>query len=324
MDIERRALYNLLHLHWLADPNLEVEPWQVENYRALPLENLFQRLAEVDIQLDKISFVAYADECDSPEDLTEHLVGDRELETRDEDQIYLLLFELWRRLMSEKPSVSIVCNELDYAITLYDANQLTDPVLLQNALANFLAMLDENADAGIEPKEAFKLISTYCANDIETFLYDFISEQIEAEQETYAQELLEALASYLENNKWFLLLRIRLLHPANPKLASRLLSQLIEDHVEEADLEFNLELLAFMPEIGTAPLLRQLVVQTVPLLQGEEDFQDLLAICIDYMHRSDQEANEQALQKIANQQSLKQTAWNEADLKNFLAIIQTT
>ena len=36
MDAERRALYNSLRMHWLLDPNMAVEPWQVEDYRSMP------------------------------------------------------------------------------------------------------------------------------------------------------------------------------------------------------------------------------------------------------------------------------------------------
>jgi len=178
-QIEQRALYNLLRMNWLNDPSLEVEPWQVEDYRQLSLSDLFTQLKESDIQLDKISFITYADECDSPEQLTEYFIGDRHLEIPHEDQIYLLVFELWRRLMSEKPSLSIFCDELDHQIYLYDHGQLTSPLHLQTALANLLTILEENVDEGIQPTEAFRLISTCCANDIEAFLYDFISEQID-------------------------------------------------------------------------------------------------------------------------------------------------
>ena len=41
-------------------------------------------------------------------------------------------------------------------------------------------------DEGLPPEQAFQLISPYCANDIETFLYDFIAEQIDEDNESYA------------------------------------------------------------------------------------------------------------------------------------------
>lgn len=283
--VEKRALYNLLRMHWLADPTLQVEHWQVEDYRILPLPTLFDRLAQFSIRLDKTAFTAFADECESPEDLSEHLIGDKSLSSEEEDQVYLIVFELWRRLATEKPCLSIFCNELDYYIHLFDSGQLETLVPLQDAINNFLSVLNENVDAGIDPKDALEGISAYCANDIETFFYDFISEQIDSENESYAQDLLESFASFMAGNKWFALLRARLMNQTNPKSALRLFSQLIEDHADEGDLEFNLELITFIHSDIPAELFESLALKTIPQIQIEEDFQDLLMVCIDYFHR---------------------------------------
>lgn len=301
--IERRALYNLLRMNWLNDSTLSVESWQIEDYRALPLPNLFNRLKPFDIYLDRLSFVAYADECDSPEDLTDHLVADREFSTPQEDQIYLIIFELWRRLMSEKPSLSVVCNELDYQIHLYDQQQLENPLALQDALTHFVQILDENADQGIPTQDVINLISTYCANDIETFLYDFISEEIDQGNEVYAHELIDDFDTYLGANKWFKLLRIRLCEQIHSKIAQKIAGEIIEEHLKDNDLEYNLELLSILVEMGDHAIFRLIVKQTLPLIKCEEDFQDLTAIAIDYFHRLDQEQQEIPLKAILEKRS---------------------
>lgn len=302
-QIERRALYNLLRMNWLQDSHLQVEPWQVEDLRLLNPQHLFERLKQYAIDLDRISFVAYADQCESPEELTDYLIGDRKVKADIEDRIYLITFELWRRLVSEKPSISILCDELDYQIYLYDNGQLHDLDDLQNALNNFLSILDENVDEGIDPKEAFQLVSNFCANDIETFLYDFISEQIDQGHESCAHELLDGFADYFEGNKWFALLRAHLAGHSNPKVAHKYLSQILEDHLEERDLEFNLELLSSMIDISSLPLFQSLVRQTTPLLEQEQDFHDLITICADYYHRLDNEAQERKLQSLLEKRS---------------------
>lgn len=296
--IERRALYHLLRMNWLNEPTLSVESWQVEDYRSLSLSALFKRLQPFNIQLDRLSFIAYADECDSPEDLTDHLIADRHFSTAQEDQIYLIIFELWRQLMREKPSLSIVCNELDYQIHLYDKQQLDDPSALQDALTHFVQILDENADQGISPQDVLKLISTYCANDIEAFLYDFISEQIDEGNETYVQELLDDLDTYLENNKWFKLLRMRLCDKFHLKVIQKLMEEVVEEHLKEHDLDYNLELLSILVEKGMNSFFRLMIKQTLPLIKREEDFQDLLSISIDYFHCLDQEQQEMVLRTI--------------------------
>ncbi len=313
--IEKRALYNLLRMNWLSDPHMKVKPWQVEDYRILSFPVLFERLKRLDVQLDRASFITYADECDSPEDLTERLVGDRELKADQEDQIYLLIFEGWRRLLSEKPSLSILCNELDHQIFLYDSGELSDPTQLHDALAHFVVILDENVDEGVPSKEALQLISTHCANDIETFLYDFISEQIDEENESYAYDLLDDFSAYLEGNKWFDLLRARLMGQSNRKSASKQLTQILEEHLEEKDLEFNLELLSFMTEIGDFQTFKMLLNGTVSLIQTEEDFHDLLHICADYCHRLDKENQETRIQSLLQKRPMTlNQAFDQKDL----------
>lgn len=295
--IERRALYNLLRMNWINDPTLSAEAWQIEDYRSLPLPVLFKRLKPFNIHLDRISFIAYADECDSPEDLTDHLIADRDFSNSQEDEIYLIIFELWRQLMSEKPSLSIICNEVDYQIHLYDHQQLKDPVALQDALTHFVQILDENADQGIPTQEVLQLISNYCANDIETFLYDFISEQIDEGNESYAYELLDQFDPYLESNKWFKLLRIRLCEQIHTKIAQKLIEEIIEEHLEE-DLDYNLELLSILIEKGNDPIFRLTMQKTLPLIKREEDLQDLLSITSDYFHFLGQEEQEMILKAM--------------------------
>lgn len=296
--IERRALYNLVRMNWLNEPTLAVEPWQVEDYRDLPLSTLFERLEKFNISLNRPSFVAYADECESPEDLTDHLIGDLDLKASQEDQIYLLVFELWRRIMSEKPSISILCNELDYQIHLFDTEQLENPMALHDSLLQFLEILDENVDEGIEPQEAFALISNFCANDIETFLYDFISQQIDEGNESYAHELLDSFDAYLSENKWFKLLRIQLSGHAHSKVTQKIIDQVIEEHIEENDLEYNLELLALLSDIGDPATFRTMIDLTLPLITVEEDFQDLLSIALDYFHRMDHDQHAIDIQRL--------------------------
>ena len=168
-SIERRALYHLLRMNWLNEPTLPVETWQVEDYRSYSLPQLFESLKKNKIHLDRTGFIAYADECESPEELSDHLIADHPYTPNQEDEIYLIIFDIWRRLMREKPSLSIVCNELDHQIYLYDHLILDNPNSLQDALLHFSELLHANADQGIPPEQALKLVSNHCANDIETF-----------------------------------------------------------------------------------------------------------------------------------------------------------
>lgn len=297
-SLERHALYNLIRMNWLNDPNLAVEPWQVEDYRALSSQDLFEKLKKFSLDLNRVSFIAYAEECDSPEELTDHLIGDEPIETEIGDQIYLLVFELWRRLMTEKPSLSILCNELDHQIFIHDRHPQEQSPDLQDALGNFALLLNENVDEGIAADEAFNLITPYFANDIENFLYDYIYEQINIENLSYAQDLLDNFAPYLKGNKWFELLYIRLIENSNNKLAKKMLVHLMEDYIDEKDLDFNLELLAFLLSTGHHNDFNALASETTSLLVTEEDFQDFLSLYADFCHHEGEVNQEERIQSL--------------------------
>lgn len=322
MEINRRALYNSLRMNWVLDPTLEVEPWQVEDYRAMPVDNLFERLEDKGLYLDKMSFKAYAETVDSPEDLTDALLADATIDIKMHDQVYLLIFELWRRLLPEKPCVSVFCDEIDHQIYLYDRQQVQNVEAIQDALANLQVILDENVDNGADPLDAFDFLDAGCANDVESFLYDFISDQIDNHNDSYANELLEGFGNYMRDENWFDFLRARLIASSDPREANHLIELFIDDKTSEPDLELNLEVLAFLVCNGDEKTFSRLVRKAAKLLQIEEDFQALVSVCIDFYHRLDRESIEKALQDILNRRKFcdAEKIWDprDPDLTIFL------
>lgn len=316
MEIERRALYNLMRMNWLTDPSMKtdspmktdpsvkpVEPWQVEDYRHLPASKIFARLSEQGLQLDKEHFLSFADEVDTPEELTALLLDDIEPAPKPAsyDHVYLLLFELWRRYATDKPCLSIFCDELDNQMHLYDtAKPEIDErdEAIQDAISNLQTILDENTDKGADPHDVFKLISSNCAHDLESFLYDYIADQLDSGNEAYASDLLDGFKEYVTDGKWFDFLQTRLLMLSPKTDGMRHLERLIDHYGEDRDLEFNLELLAFMVKVGNREIFAKLVKKTLPLIEVERDFLDLLDICVDFYHYLDIESKEQAIKKI--------------------------
>lgn len=298
--MNRRALYNSLRMNWVMDPSINVEPWQIEDYRSLPLDEIFERLDDKDIHLDKTTFIAFADSVDSPEDLTDGLLEDLKDDIASQDQVYLLVFELWRRLLPEKPSLSIFCDELDQQIHLCDSGQVKNIEPIQDALANLQVILNENSDEGADPIEAFNCIDDGCANNVESFLYDYIAEQIDNGNDSYAIELLDGFSGYMRDKKWFDFLRARVLSSSDPKESSQMIQRLVAKAAKEPNLEFNLELLSFLVSVGEKEIFDRLVKISLPLIELEEDFQDLVAISADFFHRLDREAVENTLQDILN------------------------
>ena len=250
MDIERRALFNSLRMNWLENPHIRVYPWQVEDYRALSPEEIFTRLSKNDIYLDRIAFCALAETSDSPEELCDGLLKDMDLDRPEQDQIYLLVFELWRRFVNEKPCLSIFCDELDTQIFAYDHAQVIHPENIQDIIANLEVILDENTDAGANPVAVFETISHCCANDLEAFLYDYIAEQIDIHNYSYASDLLDGFGKYVKDTSWFDFLRARLLSYTDPESADVIIQKLAQDVKKQKDLDLGLEVLAFLAKGG--------------------------------------------------------------------------
>ncbi len=300
MQMQPRVLYNLLRMNWLVDSSVEAEPWQVEDYRALSFDDLFGRLEDHKVFLDRASFLAYAEESDSPEDLTDHILSDRdELDVREHDQVYLVMFELWRRLVPEHLCLTVFCDELDHQVSLYDRGELSDGEALQDAVAGLQQVLDENVDEGGEPEEVFNSISEICANNLEGFLYDYATDQLDQNEGDYAAELIEGFYRYVSDTRWFDFLKARMLVESDLTAANKLFAQLIVQISEgEPDLDFCLELMVFMVQGGERKLFIALVTLTLKWLKTEDDFQELLSICVDYYARLDYDWEEESIQAI--------------------------
>jgi hypothetical protein len=183
--------------------------------------------------------------------------------------------------------------------------------------------LDENTDEGADPHQAFDFIDSATANDVESFLYDFISEQVDNENYAYAADLLDGFSNYVNDVKWFKFLRARLVR--NAEEANRMIKRLVEDKQNQTDLAFNLEVLSSLVSVGDQETFERLARKTAEMVAVEEDFQNLISICADFYHRLDREKTEQALQSMLNQREMKnlEASFNKKDpqFAEFLKII---
>jgi tetratricopeptide (TPR) repeat protein len=298
MQLERRALYNSLRIHWLNNPTIAVEDWQILDYRSLTLSELFANLERFGLKFDRVSLISIASPYDTPEDLTEVFLEEQHLDHKYHDPLYLIIFELWRRLLPEKRSLSIICDELDYLINLYDHGELKSLESLEDGISSLQQILDENGDEGASRSEVFDTVNLGCANDLESFLYDFIADRIDAKNLQYASELLEAFIDCVEDRRWFEFLLARLTMPSEPDEANKMLEKIIRKAPQKPDLIFNLELLAFLVQDGEKDLFPRLAKQTINLLETEEDFQDLLNLSANYYHCLDKDSVENVIRNI--------------------------
>jgi len=328
MDIAQKALYNSLRISWLQDGQISVEPWKVEDYRLLGVDALFSRLQERSLFLDRTSFKTYADQFDSPEELTQWLIDDEELSPEDYDQIYLVIFELWRRLAAEKPSISILCDELDLQIYHYDQGNVDHLETLQDAINNFHVVLEENVDQGMQGEEVFAAVSEFCAHDLEHFFYDYIADQIDAQESDYAMELIDQFYPFVSDKKWFDLLKARLVNIRDLHEANAMIEQVFLANKEEErpSLALNLDILSLMVQGGNYDLFLQIIAHTLSLIECEEEFIELLTVTADYFRCLDedgiQEKIEQLIAKRAHREKSASIEQEDADIAAFKALLK--
>lgn len=294
MDFKGRALFNALRINYRDGILSTAEPWQVENYRELDEETLFGRLAFLDIHLDEESFSLYIESCASPEELTECLVSE-EFAHEQEQQAYLLIFELWRRFGREKQSLSLFCDELDHVIEEYEDGVEGAREHLFEILEALEDILDESVDQGNDPKEAFQFVKLHCCHDLEAFLYTFTSSQITSGHKTYPSELIDSFAAYFENPLWLDLLRIRLVETID---ALPMLDRFLESLEEHPNFQLYVEALKFLSYVGDNELFIDTFQQALTVLRKEEQLDELLEVAFDYFHMMELPSAEQKVKQL--------------------------
>ena len=324
MQTRGRALYNLIRMNWLEDKHLPAEEWQFEDYRSLSTDELFHRLFALHISLDEERFQHFAEAVSSPEELIETLWIEEDSEQF--DKAYLLIFELWRRLMPEKQSLSIFCDELDHLIDRYDASEVENIEEIHEALGELERVLDEHADQGEDPKKLFEEISYYCAHELESFIYDFASDEIDHDNPLNASELIEGFAPYIKNAKWFELLELRLLASTDPEEAEAMLERLIKEQEEEPDFELLLEIARFLVHRGDIVHFLNLVKRARNLIEVEQDFQELLAINCEFYRLLDRDQESEKMGELLKKRqgiSLeKEMSPNDPHFKEYFKLIE--
>jgi hypothetical protein len=286
--VHKKALYNLLRLNWRADPALYVDPWQVEDYRQLSVETLFERLGQLGISLNRESLTQVLEQVSDPEDLTDcfsELIRD----PAELDAVYLLFFELWRKLAPDRHTLSIFCDEIDYRIEMYDSGLPDASAAVEEIIALLANLLDQNCSEGADPKEVFYAVCERCATDVESFFYDFVSDLIEQGDEAAAAEYIERFYPYVLQSHWLIFLRLRLaaIKDDDGEDIEALTADFFSLYSQEWDLDFSFEVLDFVLQTEQyhyfLPLMKHLFVGA----QVEQDFRDLCFELRDYLQESE-------------------------------------
>lgn len=296
-EIKGKALFNLLRMSWIEDRKGDVEQWQVEDLRELGIEDLFSRLKALGVILDEESFNLYAENCDSPEELADCVWFDEE-DLKGHDKAYLLLFELWRRLLPDKICLSIFCDEIDQLIDLYDRGEIQSEEALQNAFSLLEDILDDAYDEEKDAPRVFSEVASYCAHDLERFIVDYASDQISEGNETYASELIDAFYDYSSDRRRFDLLRARLFSLSDLEESNIIYGRVLEELADDPDLSQILLAAESLIRHGDVRLFMKAVKLALPLLKSEEEFQDLLAMIAEYYRCLDRDSEENVVKTL--------------------------
>lgn len=297
MQLRGKSLYNLLRIKHNNNPKGQVLSWQIEDLRELTLATLFTRLGKLGILFDKRSFIEKAQQFDNPEDLTSHLWAKK---GEGRAKCYLLLFELWRRLLPENLPLSLFCDQLDCLIEAYDRKSLVEIDQLQEALESLEDILDNAVGKEGTAEEVFLYVCSYSAHDLEGFILDCIADQIMEENYVCASELLDGFSSYVINKKRFESLRICLFLSIDTPSASLMFERFLEYLQEEPDFEALLILMDYLVYRGNREFFFKVVKQALFSLQTEEEFQDVLEMMAEYYHYMDLEEEEKRISQISN------------------------
>ena len=300
--MQGKTLYNLLRLSLLEDPAQTLEPWQIEDYRQLKTPELFSRLKQLGINLTEKVFLQYAEKSASPEDLAETLWTEEEY-SESFDKMYLLLFELWRRLLPHNQTLSLFCDELDHLIFLYDLDKLEDEQPLQKALQELEKILDEHVDQGGKSSEVFAAVTEFCAHDLESFLYNYISSQIDQGNGLYASELIDGFYEYIPDKKWLDFLRMRLLIQTDADEGNLMLRRILEEQTQEPNLELLFGIAHFLTHQGDQELFIRTMKLVRPLIKTEAEFQEMLTIATEFYCLGDQTDQEKEIRSLLAERS---------------------
>lgn len=303
MTYQGRALYNLLQMNLRNNPSLKVEEWQIEDYRALSEEELFKRLEQMEIFIDQDNFLLYVEQCDSPEDLADCLYLEEDYEKH--EKVFLAVFELWRRLVPHKQSLSIFVDEFDHLIERYEVGDTECEEDLLAVLESFQAILDDNVDEGGEPREGYHFFSAYSCHDLEVFIFEYIAHQIDAENDQYANEILDGFYPYVDNTRWFDLLKARLVAAVDIEEGKIMIHHLLGSLKENPELYLLFETLHYLIYVEETELFRITYYQVLEEIETEEDLRELLMLTVEYLNAIEMEKEEALVTKLLEDQKGK-------------------
>lgn len=269
MEFNGRGFYNTL----LFSSSEVKEKWQIEDYTKLSVDQLLKRLFKENIHVNESSLKEYMQNAESPEDLTDILCQEEEGSASFE-KTYLVIFELWKRLEPNKESLSIFCDKLDHLIHAYDEGQTVAEELIK-ALTDLMKIFEDMCASGLSQKETYELFSSYLAQDLETFIYDFLSDLIEAGEKTLAFDFIFGLYDFLEDKLALDLLKTTVNLIENPDCSENVFLNTLEKIFEKKRYNLILDAIYFTHDNGFISLSKKIASDLFSTLKGDAKLEAL-------------------------------------------------
>lgn len=278
--LETKALYNTLAMLHQNEQVPKGDLWKVQDMRTCSLEALFGELRRLRVNFDQKQFYHWAAACETPEELLELVLGEEEEKSEQADHIYLILFELWRRLAPEKRSLSIIADDIDHCIDAFDREEEVEDAQVESLLSEWGRLLDSLRDTGLTEDQALRTIEPFFAHDVPDFVIDYLLEVTGRQEASFTSLLLEKMRSHcMRESLWLKFIELKLsLHEEDLIDVRKKLGELASSVLtsRECDVELTLALCDIAFELKKDELLVRLLEKLLPCLEEDDDFEAVL------------------------------------------------
>lgn len=224
--------------------------------------------------MDLPTFIHLSSECDSPEMFLGHILSP-DLTVQEKEQVYLLVFELWRRHLPKKRSFSIFCDELDYLMQGYDQGLDVREELFCE-FENLGQIMEEISNKDDSSLNVMEYVCSYLAHDLENFLYDYILDLMNAGSDEEASLLTFLFKKFVQNKKWFDFLRLQQLVKIDLFDTEKMICRFIDEIVENQDMHLSIDVLSYVSKKGDRFLLEKLATKVCAMDLGKQEREKLL------------------------------------------------
>lgn len=280
--LRSRLKYNQLRMRALEE-DVDAPRWMLEDYRKLSWRRLQQDLQALGVVNDLGILKASCESVESFEQWYAVLIQQGNFSTTDQEHLWLVAFEVWRRFYPEQQSFETLCDDIDDMIFRYETGSIRDEQV-QDLLHRIVELIEQQSRSKRAAKQMFAALDASCAHGLELFIYDYIDDQIHAQASSCAIDLLDHFQDLVQEDRWLQFLRARL--APGPEVFSafmHLLSQFDQDR-HSSDIELAFEILAYLCECNLSNIFAKYCAWLMRQKLDKEEEEDLCDLIDEYLH----------------------------------------